>query len=324
MASDYRVDPVTDVAHWNTLFSMVETPHVVQAWAYGEAKQAAADWRTRRVAVDAGGWRVRRIVISLRDEPVAVCQLLDKRLAGVTVATRVNRGPLFLGADPREDVVRGVYSVLRGGAVRGRVPLVLAPALPDSPEAYRLLSELGYRPRQVSGWISDRVDLRLDEEEMQQRLHRDWRWRLRRAERAGVEFRVCDSAEDLEWLMEHHVEHMQQKQFVGMNPAFLQALRDAAPREDILVTQVRLGGEPVGGLVTFRFGKAAEGLIFWAGQEARRADAGRYIDWRTALELKQRGCEWLDLGGKRAGATETFKAGLGGVEYRLLNEWIAL
>jgi len=42
------------------------------------------------------------------------------------------------------------------------------------------------------------------------------------------------------------------------------------------------------------------------------------------VELKRRGSQWFDLGGKRAGATEQFKAGMGGVEYQLLNEWMVL
>lgn len=52
-------------------------------------------------------------------------------------------------------------------------------------------------------------------------------------------------------------------------------------------------------------------------------NAGRYLNWQAALELRRRGCRWFDLGGKREGATETFKAGMGGIEYRLLNEWVA-
>lgn len=321
MTDSYCVHPVREAAQWDALMSIVESPHLTQSWAYGEAKEAA---QMRRIVFDVGGWCPRRFVIARGDDPVAICQLLEKRLAGVTVATRLNRGPLFLDAEPTEDAVRGVYGLLRGHALRCRRPLVLAPALPDTPEAYELLHDLGYRPRHVHGWASDRVDLRPDEEEMYGSLHRNWCWALRRACKAGVEFRVCESDDDLEWLLERHVEHMAEKQFVGMSPAFLRALRACAPRDDFMVTQVRLTGERVGGMVTYRFGDVAEGLILWVGQEGRCVQACRFLDWHTALELKRRGCHWFDLGGKRAGATEQFKAGMGGVEYRLLNEWTTI
>ncbi len=297
---------------------------MTQSWAYGEAKRAATGWRTRRVVFDAGGWYPRRFVIRRGNEPVAVCQLLDKRLAGVTLASRLNRGPLFLDAEPDEALVRDVYRLLRGNAIRGRRPLVLAPALPDSPEAHRLLDELGYRPRQAQGWVSDRVDLRPDEEGMHGNLRATWRNLISRAEKAGVGFRVGEASEYLAWIIERHARHMQEKQFVGMNPAFLYALHAGSRPEDFLVTQALLDGEPVGAMVAYRFGVAAEDLIFWAGEKARVANAGRHLYWHTALELKRRGCEWFDLGGKRAGATETFKAGMGGAEYRLLNEWLVL
>ena len=192
MDHEYSVQTVTDEAEWNAWFSAVGTPHMVQTWAYGEAKARAADWRNRRVASDAGGWRPRRLVIRRRGQPVAICQLLDKRLAGVTLASRLNRGPLFLGDDPHAEVVRGVYAALRKLSRRRLRPLVLAPALPNSPEAARVLAELGYRPRQAEGWCSDRVDLRPDEPQMRQNLHYKWRRGLRRAEEAGVEVRVCE------------------------------------------------------------------------------------------------------------------------------------
>ncbi len=324
MSAPCTARAVTNPAEWEALFARVPRPHMTQSWAYGEAKRAATGWRTRRVVFDAGGWRPRRFVIRRGNEPVAVCQLLDKRLAGVTLASRLNRGPLFLDAEPDEALVRGVYRLLRGNAIRGRRPLVLAPALPDSPEAHRLLDELGFRRRQGHGWVSDCVDLRPDEEEMHRNLHSKWRRLVRRAEEAGVEFRVCESREELAWIVERHARHMQEKQFVGMNPAFLYALHAASRPGDFLVTQALLDGEPVGAMVTYLFGVASEGLIFWAGEEARLANAGRHLYWHTALELKRRGCACFDLGGKRAGATETFKAGMGGTEYRLLGERLAI
>lgn len=147
MATGYRVDLLRDPSVWRALFSSVDDPHITQSWAWGEAKQASVDWQTRRVASDIGGWRARRLVISRAGEPVAICQVLDKVLAGVSVAWRINRGPLLLAAEPREDVAKGVYGALRHESLHRRRPLVLAPALPDSPESQRLIRELGYRPR---------------------------------------------------------------------------------------------------------------------------------------------------------------------------------
>jgi len=52
-------------------------------------------------------------------------------------------------------------------------------------------------------------------------------------------------------------------------------------------------------------------------------NVGNVLYWQVALELQRRGCRWLDLGGKRRGATEQFKRGMRGMSYELLNEWWA-
>lgn len=279
MASKLNARPVTDVAEWERLFSAVRDPHLTQSWAYGEAKAAAVGWRTRRVVFDLAGWRTRRLVISADDEPVAICQVLDKCVGGACLASRLNRGPLFLEADPSYDVVRQVYRLLREQARRSHRPLVLAPALPDVPEFHHLLGDLGFRPRKAPGWCSDRVDLRPEEEQLYKNLHSSWRRYVNSAAKRGVEFRVCASAEDLEWIVRRHVEHAREKQYVGMNPAFLQALVAAAPREDFLVAQLLLHGERLGGMVCFRYGAVGEILILWLGSEGRRLNAGKYLDW---------------------------------------------
>jgi hypothetical protein len=51
MAQGCRLRPVTDVTEWDPLFLRVEHPQMNQAWAYGEARQAAgAGWRATDIA----------------------------------------------------------------------------------------------------------------------------------------------------------------------------------------------------------------------------------------------------------------------------------
>jgi len=295
---------------------------MVQSWAYGEAKQAAVHWRNRRVAVDLGGWRARRLVFERCGEPVAICQLLDKSVAGIRCASRLNRGPLFLSPDPEDDAVRDVYVALRNRWKHLRGVLVLAPALPADPRNFQLLSELAFRDHRLPGWRSARVDLRLDEEQLRRNLAPTWRNRLRVAERSGVEIRVSHAPEDVEWIIDRHVENMKEKDFIGPQPIFLRALCQAAP-DDHFVFQARLGDEAVGGMMVYRFGQGAEYYVGWMGREGRKVNVGNFLYWQSALELKRRGCRVFDLGGMRPGATEPFKRGMRGVEYELLNEWLA-
>ena len=324
MAHRCSVSLVTDAAEWDSLFSRVEHPHMTQAWAYGEARRASgAHWKVQRRVLDTGGWRTRRFVFEREGELVAICQLFEKSLAGVPYATRLNRGPLFLGTSPQADVVEDVYRALRCRWRHfRRGVLVLAPALGASSENYRLLSDLGFRDRHLPGWPSIRVDLRQDEEWLFKNLRSTWRNRLRSAERSGLELTVSQSPEDVEWIIDRHAGNMREKDFVGPSPALLKALYQAAAN-DLLVYRARLGQEAVGGMMIYRFGHTAIYYVGWMGREGRKVNVGNFLYWQITLDLKRRGSLWFDLGGERPGATEQFKRGMRGEEYELLNEWLA-
>lgn len=320
MARGCSVSLVTDAAQWEALFLRVEHPYMLQSWAYGEAKQAVRGADTGR-RIDAGGWRVRRLVFERDGEPVAICQLFDKSLGGIRCVSRLSRGPLLLDADPGDDVIRDVYRALRTRQKHLRGLLVLAPALIATPDNHRLLAELGFRERHGSGWRSVRLDLGLDEERLRKNLAHTWRNRLGHAERAGAELRISSSPGDIDWIIDRHIENMREKGFSWPAPAFLRALYNAAP-DNCLLLQARLADEAVGGMVVYRFGHGAEYYVGWMGSEGRRVNVGNFMFWHAALELRRRGCWWLDLGGKRVGATEPFKRGMRGAEYQLLNEWL--
>lgn len=315
MADHCELCRVTSATRWGALFSQVGDPHLVQSWAYGEAKQA----------VD--GWRPRRFVFEREGRPVAICQVLDKSVAGLAVATRLNRGPLFIEADPGDDVVRDVYRALRRHWRHLRGVLALAPALESCDENYRLVREVGFRERHRHGWCSARLDLRLDGEQLRRNLTAHWRNRLRVAERdPDLDLRVSQTDEDVEWIIDRHAENMTEKSFVGPAPAFVRALRRAAP-DDFLVFRAHREGESIGGVAVCRFGNAAECYVGWFGREGRKVNVGNFLFWQIAVEMQRRGCRSLDLGGYLRSDKDAhfghFKAGMRGSDYELLNEWLA-
>jgi len=311
MADRCGIRQVSEAAEWEALFSRVDHPHLVQSWAYGEAKQAS------------GGWLARRRVFEIEGEPVAICQILDKSLAGIRWASRLNRGPLFLNVDAGEDVIRDVYGALRRGWRHLHGVLLLAPALNADPDNYRMMTEIGFRDRHVAGWRSACLDLRLDEDQLRKNLTHNWRNRLAGAERAGLELRISNSSQDVEWIVDRHVENMREQDFVGPKPALVRALFRAAP-DNSTVVQARLGDQPVGGLVAYRFGDTAEAYIGWFGREGRKANVGNLLYWRAILEMRTQGCRCFDLGGySRDDKYGHFKRNMNGMEYELLNEWLA-
>src|SRR4051812_2044197 len=76
------VRPVASKDEWQASFQRVERPHLTQSWSYGEAKRAS-------------GWHPTRLVLADGDRPLALCQVLERRVLGMPVLHRINRGPLF-------------------------------------------------------------------------------------------------------------------------------------------------------------------------------------------------------------------------------------
>lgn len=322
MTSTLDIRTVADRDEWEALFSQLAQPHLPQSWAFGEAARAAVDWRLRRRPLDAGGWRPRRLIFERDGSPVAICQLLQKPLAGARWAALADRGPLFIDPDPSAETMRDVYRTLRKARRHFGLVLILVPPLLDEPRNANLLTEAGFRPRHVGGYRSTRVDLTLDEEAMFTKLKSKWRNQLRAGMKCNPSMTVSSAREDADWMIDRHIQNMRDKGFNAPEPAFVRALYDAAP-EDFLVCRAVLNGESVAGLVAFTFGQAADYYIGWVSEAARKKNVNNFLFWETALELRRRGIRSFDLGGMRAGATEPFKTGLGGKDYQLIHNWLA-
>lgn len=323
MKPNLDIRTVTDRDEWEALFAQVVQPHMVQSWAFGDAVQASVDWRLRRRPLDAGGWRPRRLVFERDGSPIAICQLLEKPLAGARWAAMADRGPLMLGPDPDPATIRDVYAALRKARRRFGLVLILVPPLIDDPGNSEMLSAAGFRPRHVGGYRSTRVDLSLDEDAMFKKLKSKWRNQLRAGMKSEPTITVSSSPEDAEWMIDRHIQNMREKGFNAPEPALVRAIYDAAP-DNFLVCRAIVDGESVAGLAAFMFGQAADYYIGWVSEAGRKMNVNNFLFWETALELRRRGCKKFDLGGMRAGATEPFKTGMGGTEYQLIHNWLAI
>jgi len=305
------VTPAMDRAEWESLFGTVPAPHFTQSWVYGEGKRAA-------------GWDIERLVFQQAGgAPVALCQVLVKRVLGVPVAARINRGPLFAGT-PAPELRLAVFEVLRARwrfARRGL--LFIAPALPCVPESTALLRSAGFIERKSAGWGSALIDLTPAPDAIRAALSSKWRNHLNGSFKAGIELRVRDDAEAFEWMIGKHAANMKMKGFVGPSPGFVRALTRAAPRDFTLFQG--LLGEPCSAILVVRHGAHAETFISWTGEQGRRTNAHHFLLWHVLMEMKRVGARAIDLGGyttnDKYGA---YMRGMKGREYRLVGEWLAL
>ncbi len=313
VSRDYQLRPVTGFAEWDACFSAVPHPHLMQAWSYGQAKGNAANWHVGRFIFEKSG------------TPVAICQVLEKRVAGLRAMARINRGPLFLEAQPDFQTKANVYDLLRR---RWRLtsggPLLIAPALSPSAENETLLKQAGFWRWDASPWCSALIDLGEDEATLRSRLSVKWRNQLKKSLQSGLSLHSSTAPGDVRWMLEMHALNMELKTFSGPSPELIHSLYEARPAH-FTVLSAMLDGQPVAGLIIVRFGTVAEAYIGWFGSaQARKVNSGNFLYWHAFLEMKQAGCRWFDVGGYFLADGKGFghfKQNMGGTEYRLNGEW---
>jgi hypothetical protein len=317
LATDAKDEPVaaelpvlreiTDRGEWDELVARAPFAHLPQSFAYGEGKRAA-------------GWRPRRVAFTRNGRLLAAATVLERRPLGIRVLTRVNRGPFFFDAEPSATEILAVHSALRR---RWRGPLLIGPALPDSPATRAILRRVGLR-RRVNGWISGRINLERSEEELWASYSSPFRNQVRQGEKTGASIEISQAPATYQWMVERHVQNMREKRFNGPRPAMLNGLRAAAP-DSVTVFRLLLDGEAVAGMSVVRFGRGAEYHIGWFGPRGRQVKAGNLLMWSVQKELRRQGVAWFDVGGLKPGDGYTrFKRTMRPVEFSLCGEWVGL
>jgi hypothetical protein len=311
-ATAVATQEITSRAQWDRLFAQVATPHFPQAWCYGEGKRAQ-------------GWSVDRLAFECNDGPVAICQVLVRRVLGMPLVARINRGPMFLKHRASDELQAAIFRALRQRWRFGRRGLLLiAPALSSSDADTALLRACGFFQRRAGGWGSALIDLSPSLEAIRAALSSKWRNHLNGALRTGMEVSVGGDAAAREWMLERHGANMKAKGFVGPDVDFVRHMIAASP-DDFRVFQALIDKEPVCGILVARFGEYTETFLSWTSDAGRRSNAHHRLLWQVITEMKGAGCTTLDLGGyttsEKYGA---YKRGMKGKEYRLSGEWLAL
>lgn len=298
---------------WAIWIAQCKRSNLLQTWAYGEAKAVAESWRIRRAVFYFGG------------EPVAVAQVLEKRVAKLLTIFRINRGPVLLRSLTNVEERSLWRQIGKLGCIwQGRV-LAVAPEVPLSGAALILLDECGLRQFSSIAPESVWVDLTPSLEHIREQLNGKWRNMLVSAEKAGLNLEIGDSDDLFEWMIEKYECLMEVKNFSGAGVGLLRALRKRAGQtEKLLVLRAMNGSDAVAGICLAWHGSAATYLLGWNGEAGRMLKANQFLLWQAIRYLKNSGAYWFDLGGVSEEDTPgiaAFKLGLNGERYELVGEY---
>jgi hypothetical protein len=298
-----------DRTAWDELFAAAGRSALVQSWAWGEAKRVG------------GAWIPRRAVVRMGDRPVALAQVLERRLGPLRIG-RLNRGPVWLGDLPPADRLAVLDAVRAPWRIWRLAALSTAPEWPA--EQADALSTLGLRRRRMDSWCSAWLDLSKPAEELRRNLDSQWRRKLNTSEKSGLVVEMGAEGA-LDWLLDRHVEVMADRGYDATSPAMVRALAaNLAHPGDLLVLRALNGDEPVAGVLMARHGAAATYVIGWNSELGLKLMASRRLLWEAGRVLAADGAAWMDLGGidpRLTPGIAAFKRGMNGEEYRLAGEY---
>ena len=156
---------------WNYIYEHAETTNIPQDYVYGGAKEKTEGWGLKRA-----------VVLNEADEPVGVLQVLIKKIKGIPVAARVNRGPVLIG---EYDCVENHIAVMKElrKTIKSPMPIAWAPFVVWTPENLIALTEAGYRCTDPYSYPSGYLDLSKSGEELLKDMQPFWRKHLKQAKK---------------------------------------------------------------------------------------------------------------------------------------------
>ena len=291
-----------DAAGWQALAAGLDRLPLQQSWAYGEA-------------VARFGARPTRLAFHAQGRPVALAQVMQRRLFGLVTLATAFRGPLWLDAEPDRAMQVAVLRRLTQGYRRWRWRFfVIMPEAAAGGHAQALMRAAGMR-RVMTGFSTVWVDLAADEDALRAGLAGKWRNQLARAEQADVEVAVGGARpRQYGWLLEQEEAQRRAVGYQAVPAELVPAYAEVAGSGSVLALTAHRRQVKLAGVLILIHGDSATYQIGWNGAEGRRIYAHNLLLWRALGELKQRGVRWLDLGGlDTAGMAgiARFKLGLG-------------
>jgi lipid II:glycine glycyltransferase (peptidoglycan interpeptide bridge formation enzyme) len=331
--------PEIDRNNWDEIVSNLPGKHILQTQEWGDAKRTNEWHPLHQVWHDSEGEVVAATLILVRGVSISGVNFpframyiprgpllrdwYDPELRHRVLADLQSLGKLhkaiFIKMDPEVEYGRGVP---------GEAGHSINPSTPA------LISDL-----EKAGWISSidqvqfkntmTIDLRPSPEELLARMKQKTRYNIRLASRKGVSVRP-GAVSDFKSLYKMYAETSLRDGFTIRNENYYlslwQKFIESGMAEALLA---EVGGEPVAGVVIFRFAGRAW-FMFGMSRETHREKMPNYLlQWEAMIRAKEAGCVEYDLWGAPDEFTESdelwgvyrFKRGLGGEVVRYIGAW---
>ncbi|OGT32461.1 MAG: hypothetical protein A3C44_03425 [Gammaproteobacteria bacterium RIFCSPHIGHO2_02_FULL_39_13] len=315
--NNYTISDVSSRDEWETYFKETEFSNLLQSWIYGEAKKKNEKWK------------ISRGIIKKNNEPIAICQWMEKSIFGLFSVVRVNRGPIYLNKDLEHEDKIGSYQLLgKQFSLLNRKILIIAPALFDDEENRIFLKRQQFIKRSGAiGWKSALISLDKTEEEIKMSFRGRLRNYIKNSEKLNFIFELSDKKDDVENIIKKYISMQKEKTFDGVSADLMKSMYEASNNDgNVFVVRIRDDDKQIlAEKLLVIHGKQCTPLIAWTSESGEKLHSMHSLVWKTLLYLKQRGVSYYDVGGyneKERPSVCQFKKGFRGKEYCLAGEYV--
>lgn len=267
-------------------------------------------------------------LILISGKEAGLVQILEAGILWNALHTVIlDRGPLWFEGFGGAAHIKMFFEELNAQfpARFGRKRRIL-PEIEDGMTAQKILESVGLRRMEGrEGYQTIWVDLGQEEEQRRAALKSNWRNKLNKAEKSGLEIQWDSDGKYFPWLLKTYALDKKMRGYDGPSPQFLDALAQfLSPKGNMLIGRALLDGRPIACVLFISHGRSATYQVGWSSEEGRKVAAHHLLLWEGAKRLKEKGICEIDLGGvndESAAGVKTFKEGLGGQSICLVGHY---
>lgn len=305
---------------WRELWEKCPKSNLLQSWPYGIAKKNSHNLTPVNFLILGEG------------KPIALVQVLLKKLPIFFSVARINRGPVLIGDHElldRKDIVLNIINLLISECRKMKCFLLqIAPELEQDDNTAKALSNLGLYKLSNPAWSSGLLNLQMKDEDLLMHLKGKWRNCLRKGHKMGVQVKhTKDNSLDINKVIETYQSLQKDKNFIGLSESLLRELSNKVQKNwqfNIFRAFIDDSEDHIGILVTIEHGDTAIYLIGATNDLGRQHQANYVLLWYAIQFSKNNNCSWFDIGGLNKTTPRGvahFKNGLKATPYNLIGEW---
>lgn len=263
-------------------------------------------------------------IITIDGAEAGIVQMQEVSLfGGIIHGLSVDRGPLWFDGFGKPSHFNAFANTLnwKYPARWGRKRRFL-PEIYDN--KHLILFNNWTRAKKKAIYHSFFIDLTPNLDEIREKLKKNWRYSLSKAEKEELEIETDTSLSTLGRLLDHYIIDRMEKRYAGASPKFLASLsKFAALNQECFILNAREDSEIIASVLIFTHGKGATYQVGWSTPYGRRKNATNLLLWQAIIILKDRGITEFDLGGYNDGTDgiKTFKEGLNGLPIALIGSY---